>query len=424
MSVYLATNILNAVVPFILIPILTRVLSPEEYGEVGMFQMLMVGLSSIIGLSGASAASRKYFDVGVNDEHISHFVGCCFQVLIYTLVVSLLVVVCIEDYVANLLGIKIAWVYAAIAVSAGTFITQMLLSQWQVRKKPGSYGLFQLSMSAINLGLTLLFVKFFVLAGDGRVLAFLLNVFIFSLIALLILKRKGMLIFFIWNKKYIKEIFTYGWPLIPHVFGGFLIVMIDRFYINLKFGLYEVGIYVLAVQVAGIMSMVFQSINNAYVPWLFERLKTGYDHDKIKIVTYTYCWYLLIAVIVLLGFVFGPAIIVLVAGPKYESAGDIFGWIVLGQGFYGMYLMVTNYLFYAKKTFELSLVTISVGLMNVFLLLFLLDKMGVIGAAVSFSISMLSRFILTWYLAHKHYPMPWFNFRWMTSFLANKNENV
>ncbi|MCV5446120.1 oligosaccharide flippase family protein, partial [Escherichia coli] len=40
-SIYLAANILNAAIPFILIPILTRYLTIEEYGQIAMFQMLI-----------------------------------------------------------------------------------------------------------------------------------------------------------------------------------------------------------------------------------------------------------------------------------------------------------------------------------------------------------------------------------------------
>ncbi|MGJ3660750.1 oligosaccharide flippase family protein, partial [Shigella boydii] len=40
-SIYLISNIFNALIPFILLPILTRNLTPYEYGQIAMFQTLV-----------------------------------------------------------------------------------------------------------------------------------------------------------------------------------------------------------------------------------------------------------------------------------------------------------------------------------------------------------------------------------------------
>jgi O-antigen/teichoic acid export membrane protein len=81
----------------------------------------------------------------------------------------------------------------------------------------------------------------------------------------------------------------------------------------------------------------------------------------------------------------------------------------LGQAFSGMYLMVTNYIFYSKKTGLLSLVTISSGLLNVVFLVVLIKLLGITGAAMAFTLAMALRFLLTWWVAQKRHPMPWFN---------------
>ena len=47
-AVYLFSNILNAAIPFALLPVLTRYLTPEEYGEVAMFQTLLGALMAFI----------------------------------------------------------------------------------------------------------------------------------------------------------------------------------------------------------------------------------------------------------------------------------------------------------------------------------------------------------------------------------------
>src|SRR5690606_10136870 len=110
------------------------------------------------------------------------------------------------------------------------------------------------------------------------------------------------------------------------------------------------------------------------------------------------------------GFFVGPWAIQVVAGPGYEQAGEVIGWLLLGQAFGGMYLMVTNYVFYSRRPGLLSLATIVSGLINISLLLLFVTLLGLTGAAIAVSTAMSIRFLLTWWVAQKRHPMPWFNF--------------
>nr|ELR5257562.1 hypothetical protein [Providencia rettgeri] len=60
--IYLSTNIINAAIPFILLPIFSSYLTTTAYGKIAIFQLLITGLGAIIGLNTIGAASRYYFD--------------------------------------------------------------------------------------------------------------------------------------------------------------------------------------------------------------------------------------------------------------------------------------------------------------------------------------------------------------------------
>lgn len=409
-GVYLFSNILNAVIPFLLLPILTRYLSPAEYGEVAMFQTLLGALGSFVGVSVAGVAGRKYYDKNLTDIEIGRYIGVCLQVLIVSAFVVFVIVFFIREYLAVWLGLDKQWILLAVLLSTFTVVVALLLGQWQVRSKAKKYGALQVSKSILDMGLSLLFVVVFLLGADGRISAQIIATGFFAIFALWLLRRDKLLSFFVWNTSYFKEIIKFGVPLIPHVGGVFLLVSFDRIVINAELGLAEAGIYMVAVQVAAGVGLVFDAINKAYVPWLFEKLKEDEPEQKKKIVRYTYLWYLVIIVGAGLGFVVGPWLVMMIAGPGYEQAGDIIGWLLLGQAFGGMYLMVTNYIFYSKKTGLLSVATITSGLINLALLVLLINLLGLSGAAISFCIAMAVRFLLTWWVAQKRHPMPWFNF--------------
>lgn len=406
--VYLISNILNAAIPFALLPVLTRYLIPSEYGEVAMFQTLLGALAAFVGLSVAAAAGRKYYDGHLADNELKHFIAACLQILLFSSAIAFIFTFAFKEQLALWLGLKSKWILWAVFVSAVSVIVQLRLSQWQVRKQAKIYGVLQISQSALNMLLSMLLVVLLLHGAEGRIGAQVWSAGIFALIALVLLKRDDLLSFFVWTPAYLKEAFRFGVPLIPHMGGIFLLASVDRFIINKELGLAQAGIYMVAVQLTSAMGLVFDSINKAYVPWLFERLKRDQDDEKRQIVRYTYAWFVLVLFGAALAFILGPWLVTFIAGQKYAQAGEVFGWLALGQAFGGMYMMVTNFAFYSKRTGLLSLATITSGLINFLLLVLLIRLYGLKGAAIAFSISMAIRFLLTWRVAYLRHPMPWF----------------
>lgn len=409
-AVYLFSNILAAAIPFALLPILTRYLTPAEYGQVAIFQTLLAGLGAFVGLSVQGAAGVKFYDEHLSKQELKYFIGNCFLVLAATTSLALLAVLIFRHPLSNWLALESRWLLLSVVVCSSTFVTSTLMGQWQVRKQAKSYGAFQVSQSLINMLLSLLVVVYFTQGVAGRIWVLSVIPTAFAVIALFMLYKDDLL-GFAWRPNYLNEIFAFGVPLIPHSAGLFLLSSVDRFVINEKLGLAQVGIYMVAVQLTAAMGLIFDAINNAYVPWLFERLNRNQIEEKKQIVRWTYAYCIALLGVVALAFVIGPYLLILIAGENYSAAADVIGWLALGQAFNGMYLMVTNYIFYSKRTGLLSFSTITSGLINVGLLIILISSMGLKGAAIAFTISMAIKFLLTWYVAQLRHPMPWFDLR-------------
>lgn len=407
--VYLASNILNASIPFLLIPVLTRYLGAEGYGQVGMFQTVVSLLAAFVGLNVFGVINRKYYEYGERQsQYLREFMASCLQILLASAIVILSIAVLFMDHASELTGLEANWIVAAVFVAVFTKAIQARLIQWQIRKRSTSYAVFQVLLSLTNLSLSILLVAGLSWGVEGRISAQLIAFFVFFLLALYFLQKDSLLKFLVWRPEYIKEAVSYGVPLIPHVAGIFLLNLVDRFVVNDQLGTEKVGIYMVAVQLTMVMSIVFDAINKAYVPWLFERLDRNHPQEKIMIVKYTYLWFLVIGVAVFLAFVIGPLLVPIIAGQEFREAGELVGWLAVGQGFGGAYLMVTNYIHFSKRTGLLSLVTIVSGALNCILLFVLVQSNGLLGAAQAFSIAMALRFFLTWLVAQKRHSMPWF----------------
>jgi O-antigen/teichoic acid export membrane protein len=309
---------------------------------------------------------------------------------------------------ASWLSLDVVWIQGAVLVSATMVVTRIRLGQWQVRKQARSYAVFQVSQGISNVSLSLLLVVALHQGYHGRLAAQVGVAAVFAAVALVLLHREQLLALWVWRPSLMREALAHGVPLLPHIAGGFLLGSMDRLIVNRELGVAEVGIYVVAAQLAHGMRIVFDGINKAFWPWLFERLKEDDIDEKRRIVRLTYAWYAVILVTVALVFLVGPPLLRWIAGDRYARAGEIIGWLALGEAFGGMYLMVTNYIFYAKRTGLVSIASIAGGAANVVLLIAFIRWFGLHGAAWAFCSAMGIRFLLTWWAAHHSVPMPWF----------------
>ncbi|MEI7266431.1 lipopolysaccharide biosynthesis protein [Pectobacterium versatile] len=407
-SIYLASNILNAAIPFILLPILTRHLTPVEYGQIAMFQVLLSALTTFIGVNCTGAANRKFYDDNVDHDTLKYFNGSCVQILIFTSIVSLLFSLVIGEQLSVFLSIPLDWIIIAILISSFTFIATLRLGQWQIRNQAKYFGLLQVSSGLVNMLLSLQLIIVMKQGAPGRVDAQIVTSIIFSIVSIIFLYKDNLLKLFVWRPEQIKEALSFGVPLVPHHVGFFLLSSADRFFINKEIGLADAGVYMVSVQLSSALAIVFDALNKAYVPWLYSKLKENDYQNKVRIVKYTYWYFLLLIVFSIVAFLIGPKLFVFIAGAGYSKGAELIGWLCLGQIFGGMYLMVTNYVFFSKKNGRLALTTITTGAINVSLLILFIPIFGLIGAAYAFAVSKFIQFLLTWIISFYSFDMPWF----------------
>ncbi|GAK19362.1 hypothetical protein JCM19053_1576 [Vibrio sp. JCM 19053] len=194
-SIYLLSNVLNAAVPFMLLPVLTRTLTQSEYGQVAMFQALLTALGTVVGLNSVAAVSRKFYDKHLDSSEYRYYVSSAFHILFASLFFFAFIIYASDSYLCELLGIEKSWIYFAIIWSAFKFIVQFRLSQYQIRQNAMQYGIVQVGLTSSNLVLALWFVVILKMGANGSVIATMLSITFVSLIALRLLTKDGVLDF-------------------------------------------------------------------------------------------------------------------------------------------------------------------------------------------------------------------------------------
>ena len=406
-GIYTITASINAGIPLLLLPVLTTKLSPEDYGIIAMFQLVTSLLYPIFGMNLESSIARKYFDEDNSD--FPSYVGTSLVLVCLNTIVTGTLYFFLFQYISDITLIPFEWIKFTLLVAICQFLSSVILTTYQVRIKPINYGFFQIGQSTVNIILTLILVVVLEQSWKGRLNAQIYTGILSAIISLILLYRTNQLKINI-KISDVKYALNFGLPLIPHVLGGLLFTAVDRFFLTNMVGLEQTGNYSVAYQLGAIISLGTLAFNNAFTPWLYGELNKNCEIIKLKIVKLTYIYFILISIFSIVIIYIFPLLVKLFVGERFTSIGVYSTFIIWGFVFQGMYYMVTNYIGYVNKTYWLAIVTISVGVLKIPITYYLIKYFGSSGASISYCITFLVFFILTWLLSAKVYKMPWLFF--------------
>jgi O-antigen/teichoic acid export membrane protein len=393
----------------LLVPILTRYLDPRDYGRIAMFTAVVSFSGAFTGLNAAGAVNVRWFDNLRPD--FPRYVGNCLFVLGMSTMGVVLIAWALAGRTEQWTDLPRFWVILAVLASSTMFVSRIRLAIWQAKGEAISYGLYQISQSTMIIGLALLLVIWAKAGWVGRPAGQVVASVIYAGVAIWSL-RKCRLVRWELNSADIKDALRFGVPLVPHTLGGLLIGFADRFVLTAVLGVAETGIYMAGVQLGLVMGLLTDSFNRAYVPWLFQRLKSATLADKRRIVKITYLYFVVVLLGAICFWALGPKLVELVVGERFHRAAPIVFYVALGGAINGMYYMVTNYIFYTNRTELLSIGTLISGGLNIGLCYWLAKKNGILGAAQAYVIAQAFSFLYTWGAAAKVYPMPWGPWSW------------
>lgn len=401
-------SLLNKAIPFLLLPILTRYLSPTDYGTVAIFNVMVTLTIPFVGLNCQVGYTRAFFSQEKFDS--SEYMG---TILIFITLTGMAILAS-SIFFRNILGQTVAfpphWIWTIPVVATSLVLTQSTLRAFRVREQPRSYGIFSNSLTFLEALLAVFFIVLLGMKWEGRVISRTAVTALFGLLGVLVLKNNN------WTslqfkKLYLKHALYMGVPMIPHTLAGVLNTSIDRLFISQMVGIVDTGLYTVGYQVGAIIGFLANSFNLAYSPWLFQKLNNITKQRKEEIVRFTYIYFVLIVACAFILSLIAPFAIRVLLGKEFQSSVLFVAWVALGYAFHGMYFMVVNYIFYAEKTYLLAMVSfLGVGI-NIFLNYCLIKRNGAVGAAQATTLVYLITFLIVWVLSASVYDMPWFNFK-------------
>lgn len=400
-AIYGFANVLAAGVPFLLLPVLTRALTPAEYGQVVSFFMLVSVAVSMAGLSLHGAVGVRWLDTQKGD--LRGFTATAVLLVIFSTGFTAGIISMIGPAVGiNLNG----GICSMAAILAGcTVLQSMRFAVWQSCNQALPAAMLQVISAVIGVGLSLLAVLLFDLGSIGRiggaVIAGLL-IAGFSVLSLyrLVSGSKPSLGAAV-------ELLRFGFPLIPHAIAGALLGSLDRFAVSAQLGTETLGIYGAASQLGLIINVLADAVMKALNPQIYRMLARNATKDRLRLVALSYlsvpAW--ILAALLLWGglLICGEVLL----GRKYMESINLTIWFLMGGALTGAYLNIVNLFFFTSKTEWISAATLTACGITFVVAPWAVAHFGVTGGAMTYFLSQAILLVAVWILSMWVKPLPW-----------------
>jgi len=402
--IYLGGTLLNKVIPFLLLPILTSYLATDEFGVMSIYLMMMAFFSAFIGMAIHTNVAKNYFKY--SKERLSLMIGNILMILSLTTLFYFLITLIASFFFEKLFSVPSVWVLIIPIISLFQMITTINLTILRNEGKAVLYGVFEVANTILNIGVALLVLVYFDMGWFSRPVGMISAFSVFGIISMVYMYKKGY-ITLRYDSVEVKNILKLSLPLIPHVVGAIIIGLSDRFFIEEMISIEMVGVYSVGYMFGQVVMIFTEAFIMAWSPWFYKMLAEPTEEKKRRIIKFSYLYIIATFGVAIFISVLAKYLIPYFLDERYKDAGDYVFWIAIGYAIHGVYKIVFPYIVHINKTAFLGVSTMVAAILNLVFNYFLVDYYGAIGAAYATAIAFGVSAILVFWYSNKHYKMPW-----------------
>ncbi len=403
---YLPLNIAQAVAGFGGIFLLTRLLTPEQFGLYSLVFSIVVISHSLCFTWIEAAVARSYARAEADQRLADHLATAFHFLTIGVLIVGFL------GFTAILLLPFSTELQTVLGFALASMLLRsfFILSQ-EARKAAREVARYSIMeffsvMAGFGLGIAIVYATPLKAAGPfAGVLVATVIALLFDLPKMLYRAKGGKASF-----TELKQFFSYGMPLSLSLILSYVLQAGDRFVISALLGNGQVGIYAAGYGTANRgLDILFVWAGMAAGPLLIAALELGNAQKAKDMARKAF------AIMALLTFPAATGIALVatplanvMTGPEFrEGAAAIIPWITLAglmNGITTYYLVVAFTL--SKRTVAMVWVTAAPAVLNIALNFMLLPVLGLIGAVIATIIAYALGMVMTAFIGRKYFELP------------------
>jgi O-antigen/teichoic acid export membrane protein len=402
-AVYGAADVFTSVVSFALLPLFTRLLTPADYGALGILQLVSSVTKVLFRLGLDGAFLRLHFDRHDEDAR-RRLAGTAllFSAAVGALLLALLALV--APFVNSLLFHNarppVLWLLLVAAdtyVGVFSFVPQALL---RAEERASAFALYSVGRHALNIGLKL----WLLLQGfgvTGVLLSDLAATTAFSLALLPLLRGRARPAF---DRAQLRELLSFGLPRVPH---GLLLQaqnLIDRPMLEAAGALSQVGLYHVGYTLGGTVKFALSAFEPAWQPFVFAQVRRPEAAGLLaRVVSVVATAFVAMGLAVAL---LARELVQVMTAPAYHAAAAVVPVVALAYVLHGAFLLTSIGIAVAKQARWYPLITLASATTNVVCNLLLIPRFGLMGAAwatvAAYAVMAAAGFVV----ARRLYPLP------------------
>lgn len=338
-AIYLIGELFSKMIPFVLLPYLSRKLGVTGYGELSYYQTLLALLLLAVGFCQEGAISRYFYFYGKRSLNLIINTG-----YLYTVVVGVIALIACWIWQSTIM------VYLVIASIFQSFLSTQLVIR-QCHKNAIHYTMIQFLLGILSALLTIVLLEIYQTnLVEKRILAIAMaNMVVFAVSYWLYIKKAIIKQFsFAKYKIAFYYIIGFGLPLILHHLSFFARGQLDRIFIYHRFSEAELGLYAMGATVASIAGVGIMAVNKAVIPYYFEALKK----QKISL-SQIHRWamysLLFVPIPAMMMWLIPESVVVWLLGKQFIGTKYYIMMFLISTTLSIPYLIMVNYLFYHGK---------------------------------------------------------------------------
>jgi|GEM_PF-321822 len=376
--------IVNKSIAFLMTPIFTRIMSPEEYGNVSTYTAWLGVLAYVVGLSLDYTVRNAYVDYKDDlDGYVSSLYGLSMVSFICLSVILFLV---------NKFVLKQSSDLLCIFCLVHAFFYAIVHDMMQKCTMQGKYKA-RVALLALPNILSSLAGVIFVICMEkdkhiGRIIGYLV-VFIPIGIALIVFQRfKGKRFY---NKTYWKYGLVLSLPMIFHGLSVTALSSVNRIFITNFRGAAETAVYGVVATFSMMMIAIMTAIENIWIPWFTDKMEEKkFEEINSKVIKYIE----LIAVVVAGVLMVSPELLKIMTPESYWHGQYILAPMVVASYVMFLYSLSVGLELYYKSNKIVALNTVVAVLVNIVLGVIFIPLAGMHAAAYIMLASYLVLFVL------------------------------
>lgn len=379
--VYGLINALNRVIPILLLPVVTRLLTDTaDYGRFDMFNTLVSFGSALAGLGVYDAMFREFFEKDSLEYKQTVTSNAFYIVLCSSFLVAGILILFRESFALAFLGSR---AYTSIIVFAGigiiiNTVRGIIAAPTRMQNKRRIY------IYSGVLHSLLYYVLAIVLILRGHTYLSLIASNLFSGFLLLLFFYILSYNYFslkLSDKKVRTELYKIGIPLMPTYIIYWVFHSIDKIMITHMIGLDAVGIYSVGSRIASISNFIYAAFAGG---WQYFAFSTMYEDDQVQFNSKIFEVLGVVSILALLFASFFDNILfsVIFTG-DYTQGVIVFPYLFISPLFLMLFQIAGNQFLVIKKSYVITVGLMIGASLNIVLNYFLIKPYGIKGCALA-----------------------------------------